>query len=235
MTDFFHIGNRKLIPLKDVPKIVPYTRDYVARLARDGKIAAAQLNRQWYIDSESLKNFFENSQLEMQARGEYTRELRKQELDLHEWWSAFLETQRARRDSRTNRSLRKTIVVIFLGLFVGIIVSNIAPKARPEVLAGMINGGQLAALISSDDSGAVVDRWYDTGVVTVEEVSLDNPRGILITPEGAMKNPEAFFSDPVVIEDTSVTHGLIHSSSSSSSVPFVRIDAVEEVMVELAP
>lgn len=224
MSEFFHIGNRKLIPLKDVTKIVPYSRDYVARLAREGKIAAAQVNRQWYIDGESLKNFFDNAQLEVQARTEYTRELRKQELDLHEWWSAFTATQRARRESRSTRTLRKTIVIIVLGLFVGAIVTQLAPSARPEVLARLIGGGQLAALVTTETSSTVPDAWYDTGVVITEDVSLRNPTGILLTPNRGVGDPATFFSDPVVIEETSATTGLIHSSSSSSSVPFVRID-----------
>ena len=238
MSDSFHLGNRKLIPLKDVTKIVPYSRDYVARLARDGKIAAAQVNRQWYIDTESLKSFFEHAQLEVQARSEYVRELRKQELDLHEWWSAFEETQTARRESRSPRALRKTIVIVILGLFVGLIVSNVAPVARPDVLAGLIEGGQLAALISAPAASVEVEPWYETGEVITEDVSLKNPTGILITGDSTLADPEAFFSDDVVIEETSPTTGLIHSSSSSSSVPFVRVPGEtgpDEVSAEVIP
>ncbi|MCU0678067.1 MAG: helix-turn-helix domain-containing protein [Candidatus Pacebacteria bacterium] len=227
MSDFFHIGNRKLIPLKDVTKIVPYSRDYVARLARDGRIAAAQVNRQWYIDGESLKNFFEHAQLEVQARGEYVRELRKQELDLHEWWSAFLETQRARRESRNGRALRKTMIVIILGLFVGLIVSNLAPVANPSMVASLITTGQFAAVAEAPLPGDKTVTWYETGVV-IEDETLANPTGILITSEGTTSDATTFFSDEVVIEETSPTTGLIHSSTSSSSVPYVRIGNQED-------
>jgi hypothetical protein len=227
MSDFFHIGNRKLIPLKDVTKIVPYSRDYVARLARDGRIAAAQVNRQWYIDGESLKNFFEHAQLEVQARGEYVRELRKQELDLHEWWSAFLETQRARRESRNGRALRKTMIVIILGLFVGLIVSNLAPVTNPSMVASLITTGQFAAVAEAPLPGDKTVTWYETGVV-IEDETLANPTGILITSEGTTSDATTFFSDEVVIEETSPTTGLIHSSTSSSSVPYVRIGNQED-------
>jgi Helix-turn-helix domain len=226
MADFFHIGNRKLIPLKDVAKIVPYSRDYVARLARDGRIAAAQVNRQWYIDAESLKNFFEHAQLEVQARGEYVRELRKQELDLHEWWSAFLETQRARREARPQRALQKTLVIVILGLFVGLIVTGLAPVATPTQLAALVTTGQLAASIEAPKKTGTAMTWYETGVI-IQDGSLENPTGILLTPAGMGTDAADFFSDNVVVEETSPTTGLIHSSSSSSSVPYVRIGGGE--------
>lgn len=237
MSEFFHLGNRKLIPLKDVSKIVPYSRDYVARLARDGRIAAAQVNRQWYIDADSLKNFFEHSQLEVQARGEYVRELRKQELDLHEWWGAFEETQRARRETRPERALQKTLVIVILGLFVGLIVTNLAPVVTPTQLASLVTTGQFAAVIEAPAKTGTAMTWYETGVV-IEDESLANPTGILITPDAMTTNAETFFSDSVVIEATSPTTGLIHSSSSSSSVPFVRIggsEGGEAVSVPVSP
>lgn len=227
MTEFFHLGNRKLIPLKDVPKIVPYSRDYVARLARDGRIAAAQVNRQWYIDAESLKNFFEHAQLEVQARGEYVRELRKQELDLHEWWNAFLETQRARREGRSHRVFQKTLVIVILGLFVGLIVTGLEPVATPSKLASLVTTGQFAASIEAERPVGTEATWYETGVI-IEDESLENPTGILLTPAGVDTNATDFFSDNVVVEETSPTTGLIHSSSSSNSVPYVRIGGVED-------
>lgn len=227
MTEFFHLGNRKLIPLKDVPKIVPYSRDYVARLARDGRIAAAQVNRQWYIDAESLKNFFEHAQLEVQARGEYVRELRKQELDLHEWWNEFLETQRARREGRPERAFQKTLVIVILGLFVGLIVTGLEPVATPSNLASLVTTGQFAASIEAERPVGTEATWYETGVI-IEDESLANPTGILLTPGGVDASAAEFFSDNVVVEETSPTTGLIHSSSSSTSVPYVRIGGVED-------
>lgn len=227
MSENFFIGNRRLIPLKEVTKIVPYSREYVARLARDGRVAAAQINRQWYIDPESLKNFFEQAQLEIHARGEYVRELRKQELDLHEWWSAFVETQKARQVGRTGRVMKKSFLIIILGLFVGLLVTHFAPLGDPAVIASLIDNRQFASLINADDSAAATNVWYETGDVVTEDESLLNPVGILLMPEGVSEDPTAFFSDEVTVEVTGPTGGIIHSSTSSSSVPFVRVVPVE--------
>ncbi len=235
MSENFFIGNRRLIPLKEVTKIVPYSREYVARLARDGRVAAAQINRQWYIDPESLKNFFEQAQLEIHARGEYVRELRKQELDLHEWWSAFVETQRARRIGRTARGLRQSVLIIILGMLVGLIVTRLAPLSDPQVLATLLDNRQFASLIKAGDSATSTTTWYETGNVITEDESLLNPVGILLMPEGVSEDPAAFFSDEVRVEETGPTSGIIYSSTSSSSVPFVRVTPVEEVIEVPSP
>ncbi len=229
MSENFFIGNRRLIPLKEVSKIVPYSREYVARLARDGRVAAAQINRQWYIDPESLKNFFEQAQLEMQARGEYVRELRKQELDLHEWWSAFVDTQKHRQVGRAGRAAKKSILIIILGLFVGLLVTRLAPLGDPAVLASLVESQQLASLITAQDNEAAAVSWYETGDVVTEDESLLSPVGILLLPDGVSEDPAAFFSDEVRVEETGPTSGVIYSSTSSSSVPFVRVTADEQV------
>ncbi len=228
MSENFFIGNRRLIPLKEVSKIVPYSREYVARLARDGRVAAAQINRQWYIDPESLKNFFEQAQLEMQARGEYVRELRKQELDLHEWWSAFVDTQKNRQVGRVGRAAKKSFLIIILGLFVGLLVTRLAPLGDPAVLASLVDSRQLAALMTADNNDAAVASWYETGEVVTEDESLLSPVGILLLPDGVSEDPAAFFSDEVTVEETGPTSGIIHSQTSSSSIPFVRVSPAEE-------
>ncbi|MFM2339789.1 MAG: hypothetical protein RLZZ360_425 [Candidatus Parcubacteria bacterium] len=223
MSEYFYIGKRRLLPLKDVAKVVPYSREYVARLARDGRVAAAQINRQWYIDPESLKNFFEQAQLEIQARGDYLRELRKQELDLHEWWSAFVQAQRERQQTRSTQAVKKSIVIILLGLFVGLLVTRLAPLGDPAVLASLVIDQQTASLMTLPEEKQDTAHWYETGEVITEERSLMNPVGILLLPQGVSEDPITFFSDEVSVIETGPNSGLIESNVSSSAVPFIRI------------
>jgi len=224
MTEFFNIGNRKLIPLRDVGKFVPYSKDYVARLARDGKVAAAQVNRQWYIDPVSLKNFFEHAQLELQARAEYTRALRKEELELHDWWEAFVAAQTKRAETRESRVVGKTIIVIILGLFVGMLVTALAPFTSPSTVAQLVSGTeQQAAVVDS----VVPDMdWYEYGQVVTESDSLPLDNGIVLFPvsgtESSTTDPAAFFSDPVEVRVTGTTSGEI-VSPSGETIPFVRV------------
>ncbi len=224
MTEFFNVGNRKLIPLRDVSKFVPYSKDYVARLARDGKIAAAQINRQWYIDPVSLKNFFDHAQLELQARAEYTRALRKEELDLHDWWESFVAAQSDKRATRSHRAVNKTIIVIILGLFVGFLVSSFAPFTNPAVIAGLVSGTeQQAALVDT----VIPDMdWYEYGEIIseTEEIPLNN--GIVLFPvlptDASSTDPASFFSDPVEVRTTGTTTGEL-VSPNGIVIPFVRV------------
>ena len=43
MSTSFEINNIALVPIKDAAKSVAYSRDYVARLAREKKIVASQI------------------------------------------------------------------------------------------------------------------------------------------------------------------------------------------------
>jgi excisionase family DNA binding protein len=58
------INGKNFISIKDAAKLVSYSRDYVARLAREEKIVATQLGRQWFVDVFSIKNFAEVAELE---------------------------------------------------------------------------------------------------------------------------------------------------------------------------
>lgn len=231
MTDFFQMGDRKLISLKDIGTLVPYSREYVSRLAREGKIAAAQINRQWYIDPESLKSFFDNSQIEMQARSEYVRELRKQEFELNEWWQSFVSAQKQKSSTRAYRSFNKTVIVIILGMFVGMVVSNLESYATPQQIASMLTEGQWASVINSQ--AKVNDKkteWYEAGEITIEDSNLhaDQSNGILLFTDGEeVSGVVEMFSDPVVVEEETATTGVIKSEGSSTSVPFVNIQNIE--------
>ncbi len=56
-----------------------YTADYVSKLAREGKVLAQQVGRQWYIERESLTNFSHQASKQKIARKEELRKERKLE------------------------------------------------------------------------------------------------------------------------------------------------------------
>ena len=62
------INGDTFLPIKEAAKLVLYSRDYVARLAREQKIVAMQVERQWFVDTVSLKNFAETAELEQTVR-----------------------------------------------------------------------------------------------------------------------------------------------------------------------
>ncbi len=79
MSTQVEINGANFLPIKDAAKQVSYSKDYVARLAREQKIVATQIGRQWFIDTVSLRNFTESSELELSIRKQQLSRKRKRE------------------------------------------------------------------------------------------------------------------------------------------------------------
>ncbi|MFQ5662088.1 MAG: hypothetical protein ACE5F2_02450, partial [Candidatus Paceibacteria bacterium] len=60
----FLFNNKKYISSKTAGKISGYTNDYVARLARQGKVSGRIVGRTWYVEEESLNDFVEHNRLQ---------------------------------------------------------------------------------------------------------------------------------------------------------------------------
>lgn len=56
-----------------------YTNDYVSRLAREKKVLASRVGRQWYVDVESLQLFIKQTEEVKKKNSERLREERKKE------------------------------------------------------------------------------------------------------------------------------------------------------------
>jgi hypothetical protein len=216
------IGSRTLLPIPAVMKLVPYSRDYIARLAREGKIAAAQVQRQWYIDTDSLINFYDNAQLEIRARNEYIRELRRVELE------SAVETadkNAAFEKSFTiapYRSGLTTVYVLTVGCLVGLFVWHGATTFGPLMQQSQV------ATVSEAITTPVAEVWMEYGTVidTTEPLTIDN--GILLLPQSTSSevNVEGLFSDPVLVTAFSTTSGEVEitaASGTSITIPYVRI------------
>lgn len=79
MTDSLKIDGVSFIPAQSAGKLVGYTGDYVSRLAREGKIKASKVGRQWLVDPDSLKTFSKLSEMQKSERNQQLRTVRKRE------------------------------------------------------------------------------------------------------------------------------------------------------------
>lgn len=68
------------MPSKDAAQLVGYTCDYVARLAREGKVVAQKIDGQWWIDIDSLKLFTLQTEAHARERKAQLRQDRLTEL-----------------------------------------------------------------------------------------------------------------------------------------------------------
>jgi hypothetical protein len=57
MNDDIYFDGVKYISAKEAASLSGFTRDYVARLCRHGKVNARRLGVLWYVDVESLQGF----------------------------------------------------------------------------------------------------------------------------------------------------------------------------------
>ncbi len=227
MSEPFVIGDRTLLPIKMATEIVPYTRDYISRLAREGKIAAAQVNRQWYIDGESLKNFFETAQLEVQARNSYVRELRRVELESADALLAALTASDEKFTIAPYRSLVATVYVLSVGCLVGLLIWQGVGVFTPSMLQSQYAALMQAPVLNTTDTDTVDTAWMEYGAVidTTESLQIDN--GILLLPTATSGEAvvEALFSDPVTVEMQSTTSGqiILTTPTGTTTVPYVRV------------
>src|SRR3990167_2327687 len=63
----------------DAGRVVGYTSDYVARLAREKKVRGRRIGRQWLVDPQSLTLFVADAEKQKLLRGDAVRQERKKE------------------------------------------------------------------------------------------------------------------------------------------------------------
>jgi len=76
------INNKEFITVKVAAEIFGYSRDHITRLAKGNKITALQNNRRWFVQVDSLQNYFEVQKLEAAARQSQLRLQRQRELSV---------------------------------------------------------------------------------------------------------------------------------------------------------
>lgn len=79
MSSHVEINGQNFITTREAAKVSNYSNDYISKLAREAKVKALQLGRQWYVDPISLNNFIANAVVEKKIRGENLKRERKLE------------------------------------------------------------------------------------------------------------------------------------------------------------
>ena len=135
MMSTLEIDGRTFASIKEAAQLTSYSRDYVTRLAREGKIAASYIGRQWFVDTVSLKNYTENIALEQEARKRLLSEERKQERRVREAVERK-QTLRLKKASTLHaRSLVVASLVLGLGLLSGVTAVHLLPSTHEVVNA----------------------------------------------------------------------------------------------------
>ena len=238
MTSLIEIDGKKLTSIREACSEVSYSRDYVTRLAREGKIVASLIGRQWFVDTETLKNYAAQSQIESAARKNQLSEERKQE-------QLFYKTKEAQQIShqKSAATVRARAVVasgsvLALGLMVGVF-GHLVLDTPFDVnsLLGQSEGSrtpysQTATNVNANPTPPeylpkVLAENPAPHFSTKKVVSLANSQnGILILPQGADGNPAEVFSDEVQIRTATSgqqTAVLVDGVAPEREIPFVLV------------
>ncbi len=114
MTNVLTINGKKYIQSNQLAREFGYTTDYIGRLAREEKILATLVGRQWFVEPESLRVFSHQAQLEKEIRKEELRQQRKLEHLAHTTKEIPALTR-----SSSALALAQLFLILSCGFFVG--------------------------------------------------------------------------------------------------------------------
>ncbi len=210
MSSGLQVDGVSYLPLKEAAALVSYTRDYVARLAREGKIVATRVGRQWLVDPVSLQLFAEQAELEADIRREQLRQLRQREREA----AAVQQLQHAelRRHMCTapRRALAFTLAALACALIGGLAGHSVGlPTMLTSQLIQRAEVRMAVTPVSIPASSAVMETVPETvHVPTVTIMPLSGADGLgvlLLSQDGLVQTAEdvaALFSDPITITRT---------------------------------
>lgn len=186
--------------IRDASAHTGYSRDYITKLAREQKILAAQIGRQWYVDVESLKGYAEGMAAEREVRQQQLSEARKRELLEREAKEAAL----LRRQKNLGR--RKHAVAALAVLTIGVL-TGAALQATSEYAFGAQSANAFLARFFGVAPAVATPLVVPVGAQvlefsdeTVRFSTLENiDEGMLLLPDTATSSLDRtqFFSDRV--------------------------------------
>lgn len=124
MSKQIEINGNAMVPLKEAAKKIAYSRDYLAKLAREQKIVATQIGRQWFVDMDSLNIFLAGTALEQEVRSRHLREERRRELIAKKDLETLAGYVTNAQSLSNGKSFLIATLVLFIGLFTGLVINN---------------------------------------------------------------------------------------------------------------
>lgn len=207
------IDELQLVPVREASTLVPYTRDHITRLAREGKVVAVRLDRQWMIDAASLVSFYTSAAQEDEVRRQRLSEARRREIEVAEFHRAALDQIDVRQREESLSSTWQTIGIVVCGLCAGIIFYSSSqffdPATSSVAQVPVATGSSVPTVLQTDE----VTVQPAGATATSRPLSLEN--GIVLLPAEAASSTEQdileLFSDEVEIEMVSETRGIVRA------------------------
>ena len=241
MNPDLQLGSDQLLPVREAAKLMACSRDYVTRLAREDKITATQINHQWLIDVDSLKNFFAFSQYEIAVRKKHLREIRKNELLVRQDFSEKINSLKINLDQIGTKTTAISLTLLLCGIGTGLLLNftNIyIPLDKVATLAQIPQSVATNFLytLTGENKIIVYDEWVSNFGLMERTDKLLMSNGIIIFPANVSPDQNEIgnlFSDNTEIEMTGINTGFVRTDGfqNGRSIPFVKIPHYSEPAV----
>lgn len=206
----------EFLTTKDASGIVPYSREYIGKLAREQMVNAIWRGGKWLVNADSLRDFYEQAKIEEEVLAERLRGERLTDQDVTEFLynAKILETQRS---SPAQIFLMHAVPSISMGVIIILFFFSVSVFENTSQVAQLFGFKQTLA-VSNPATLEVVE-------VTT---SMDVSNGVLLLPKATSSvavDPTAFFSDEVeFIEGVDgQTYIRLYDGQNFSDTPVVRI------------
>jgi hypothetical protein len=245
MIGILEIDGEMLTPIKEASETVSYSRDYITRLARENKIVASHVERQWYVSLDSLNKYIESSVLEKEIRKKQLSTDRKRENILREASKKKNTFSTIKARSLHVRAAVTASLVLGFGLLSGVATHEFISVSKSSVL--QVANTQVAQVSKTPTeifSASVIDAdyiSYSTGEIMTTQLTQelrplgDMQNGILLFPNVSSSTLSAaeMFSDKVVVKNLpDGTQALIRVDQAGNVVgnviPFVVVPVERE-------
>ncbi len=258
------INGDSFLPIKEAAKLVLYSRDYVARLAREQKIVAMQVERQWYVDTVSLKNFAEAAELEQTVRHhQLSLERKREQITKQKIVLIKSDVKKKARSIRLEAQLVATFVLGFglmtgAGIYTASALFSLQSKSVAQVGEAMTTPVVPVANIAvststiAEDIFAVAKPQATTLLTTIVEqplfvdeaetraMSASDSEGVfLLSRNGEVRNAEAvkaLFSDDVAVKFLDDNTGVItYTPEKGKANEFMFVSVPAETKQNILP
>jgi hypothetical protein len=246
MSSNVEINGANFLPIKEAAKLVSYSKDYLAKLAREEKIVATQINRQWFIDLISLRSFEETANMEKSVLKLRLSAQRKREQVVKSEMLSIKEEAKLKIHKGRLQAQLVSMFVLGFGL-----VSGVAIYTTTAIFSSPIeiNTARLSSAVPATSLPALVEESpivlappetlaVDTNLVQplfideseIRSMKVGDKEGILLLARsGPVQSPEAvaaLFSDEVSVYYTSDNTGVVTYTTTNEETkdfPFVSV------------
>lgn len=232
MRRIFEVDGRNLCSVKESLTAVSYSGDYVTRLAREGKIFAKLVGRQWFVDLDSLRTYESNSRIEQVLKSRHMSEDLRKEHQVRESVNAKLLFRIEKAQSTHKKAMLTAVCVLMFGLSFGYMAYDSSPYSQRIFDVRGIRYNLLSSIFNSqkDTTNFSEKVKPNDSFSKTEFYMMDSPSdGILLFPfkNGSSTNIESFFSDRVEVVEINNGSAIVrvdkNGRKTDHQIPYVVV------------